>query len=75
MAVKLKKGESNGRNFFRLVIFFWFFKNKPEGEVDTAAELFNTPQGLMTRKGRMTVVLVALSFLAVGALLLWVAIN
>jgi hypothetical protein len=58
-----------------LVIFIWFFKNKPEGEVDTAAELLNTPQGLMTRKGRMTVVLVALSFLAVGALLLWVAIN
>ena len=27
-----------------LFIFFWFFKNKPEGKVDTMAEIFNTPQ-------------------------------
>ena len=58
-----------------LFIFFWFFKNKPEGEVDTAAELFNTPQILMKGKGRMTVVLVGLSFLVAGGLLLWVAIS
>ena len=58
-----------------LVILIWFLKNKPEGEVDTAAELFNTPAGLMTAKGRMIVVLVGLSFLAVGGFLVWLAIS
>ena len=58
-----------------VVVLFWFIKNKPQGEVDTATELFNTPGGLMTAKGRMICVLVGLSFLSVGGLLLWVAIT
>jgi len=58
-----------------IVILIWFLKNKPDGEVDTPAELFNTPGGLMTAKGRMIVVLVGLSFLAAGGLLVWLAIS
>jgi hypothetical protein len=57
-----------------LLILGWFFKNKPEGEVDTASELFNTPMVLMTTKGKTIVVLVGLSFLSIGGFLLWVAI-
>ena len=58
-----------------IVILIWFLKNKPDGEVDTPAEFFNTPEVLMTAKGRMIVVLVGLSFLAAGGLLVWLAIS
>ena len=58
-----------------LVILIWFLKNKPEGEVDTMEEVFNTPEGLKTAKGRMIVILVGLSFLVAGGLLLWLAIS
>ena len=58
-----------------LFIFFWYFKNKPEGRVDTMAEVLNTPPLLKENKGQMIVVLVGLSFLAGGGLLLWGAIN
>ena len=58
-----------------LFIFFWFFKNKPEGKVDTMAEVLMVPPLLKESKGQMIVVLVGLSFLAGGGLLLWVAIN
>jgi hypothetical protein len=57
-----------------LVVLGWFFKNKPDGEVDTTSELFNTPMVLMTTKGKLIVVLVGLSFLSIGGFLLWVAI-
>ena len=58
-----------------LFIFFWFFKNKPEGKVDTMAEVLMVPPLLKESKGQMIVVLVGLSFLVGGGLLLWVAIN
>ena len=58
-----------------LLILGWFIKNKPKGAVDTAAELFTTPAGLMTAKGRMICVLTGLSFLGFGGLGLWIAIT
>ena len=58
-----------------LFIFFWFFKNKPEGKVDTMAEVLMVPPLLKESKGQMIVVLVGLSFLVGGGLLLWGAIN
>ena len=48
------------------------FKNKPKGQ---AADILMTPELLLTNKGRMIVILVGLSTLAVGAFLLWPAIN
>ena len=58
-----------------LFIFYWFFKNKPEGKVDTMAEVLNVPPLLKENKGQMIVVLVGLSFLVAGGLLFWLAIS
>jgi fucose permease len=55
-----------------LFVFFWFFKNKPKGG---AADMLMTPQVLLTDKGRKIVILIGLSALAIGAFLLWPALN